>query len=310
MRARLIALVALAVGLLVPPAASASAADPPCPPGSYWTGVICEWEIVAPGAPGTPGDPGGGDSGGGGDAGPAVCQTPDGAETPCSVERHGVTYHWWASRACYGYVEDDPPPFDDPVWEGRTDGVIVACAPPECVIERGPAECYLDTFWVASVPWEGPSPRELADRAVAAMYLKPVTIGIVPEDLPGRVGLVGMPTWMWVSDPGESTTGPITRSASAGGTTVTATARIDRIVWNMGDGTTVACGVGTPYADSYGKASSPDCGHHYTKQGRYTVTATSYWTVEWAGGGQSGSIPLEFSNSTQITMGEAQVLVQ
>lgn len=94
------------------------------------------------------------------------------------------------------------------------------------------------------------------------------------------------------------------------GITVTATARIDRIVWNMGDGTSVACGVGTPYADSYGKASSPDCGHHYTKQGRYIVTATSYWTVEWAGGGQSGSIPLEFSDSTQITMGEAQVLVQ
>jgi hypothetical protein len=76
-----------------------------------------------------------------------------------------------------------------------------------------------------------------------------------------------------------------------------------------GDGATVTCsGPGTPYADSYGKKSSPTCGHTYTRQGTYTVRATSYWTVRWNGLGQSGTIPLDFADTTNITMGEAQVL--
>jgi hypothetical protein len=105
--------------------------------------------------------------------------------------------------------------------------------------------------------------------------------------------------------------GPITRSASARGYTVTAVAKVTKIVWNMGDGRTVTCtGPGTPYADSYGKQSSPTCGHTYTRQGRYTVSATSYWTVEWAGIGQTGTIPIDFTTRTNITMGESQVINQ
>ncbi|MGI5190007.1 hypothetical protein ACQEVI_17840 [Promicromonospora sp. CA-289599] len=144
------------------------------------------------------------------------------------------------------------------------------------------------------------------------MSLSAIEIGIVPENEPGRVGLVGMPVWLWVEDPGESTTGPITRSASAGGYTMTATARLDRIVWDMGDGTTVTCvSPGTPYEDRFGVADSPDCGHRYQKQGDpYTVTATSFWTVQWEGVGQTGTIPLDFTRSTQIVVGEAQVITQ
>ena len=79
----------------------------------------------------------------------------------------------------------------------------------------------------------------------------------------------------------------------------------------MGDGSTVVCRKpGTPYADRFGKRSSPDCGHTFTRQGAYTVRATSYWVVTWAGIGQTGTIPLSFTQSTVITMGEAQVLTQ
>ena len=66
----------------------------------------------------------------------------------------------------------------------------------------------------------------------------------------------------------------------------------------MGDGTTVVCTKrGTPYADSFGRRSSPDCGHTYTRQGRYTVRATSYWIVDWAGIGQTGTIPMNFTST-------------
>jgi cysteine sulfinate desulfinase/cysteine desulfurase-like protein len=62
-----------------------------------------------------------------------------------------------------------------------------------------------------------------------------------------------------------------------------------------------------PYLrDQYGNP----CGYLYTRQGTYTVRATSYWTVQWAGVGQSGTIPMDFTQTTNITMGEAQVLTQ
>lgn len=143
------------------------------------------------------------------------------------------------------------------------------------------------------------------------MGLHAIEIGIVPK--PGRnsVGLVGMPTWMWVADPGPSTTGPITRTVAKAGYTVTATGTVRRIVWKMGDGHSVVCeGEGTPYADAYGKQSSPTCGHTYTKQGKYAVTATSYWEVAWGGIGQNGVIPINFTQQAQINVGEAQVIVR
>ena len=73
---------------------------------------------------------------------------------------------------------------------------------------------------------------------------------------------------------------------------------------------------GTPYDARYGDQSSPTCGHRYTRAsgvqpgGTYTVTATSYWTIDWAGGGQSGTVDLDFSRSIDNRVGELQVLVR
>ena len=160
-------------------------------------------------------------------------------------------------------------------------------------------------------PAAPPDPRVLALRAIATMRRRAIGIGIVPEPRVGSVGIVGLPTWMWVANPGRHTWGPITRTPSSAGYSVTATAKVQRVVWAMGDGHTVSCTQrGTPYEDSFGKRSSPDCGHTYTRQGRYTVRATSYWLVTWAGIGQSGTIPLDFTRTAVITMGEAQVLIR
>jgi len=126
-----------------------------------------------------------------------------------------------------------------------------------------------------------------------------------------------MPVWMWVADPDPRTFGPATASASAGGVTVTATARVKKVTWVMGDGTEVVCtSAGTPYRPTFGKKSSPDCGHTYTASSagqpndRFTVTARSDWVITWQGAGQSGTIQLDgLERSVQIAVGEAQVLV-
>lgn len=161
-------------------------------------------------------------------------------------------------------------------------------------------------------------PVSLANRAVASMDLDPIQIGIVPESGPDRVGLVGLPVWMWVESPSAQTIGPITASATEGSVSVSATASVYGIAWDMGDGTTVACmGESTPYADHYGKQDSPTCGHRYQKMstdqpdGAYQVTATSRWIVEWTGGGQSGTIEFDLTTDPlPIRIGEAQVLTQ
>jgi hypothetical protein len=200
------------------------------------------------------------------------------------------------------------PPKRDSIWGGHNDGGIYQCLVAGSDVNGD----RVLLFWAAGPPPAAPPPPDpevLARQAMNAMQLKAVNIGIVPEPRPGSVGIIGLPTWMWVKGAAENTWGPITRTASAGGFSVRATAKVKKVVWDMGDGTQVVCfAKGTPYADSFGRQSSPDCGHTYTRQGSYAVTATSYWSVTWTGVGESGVIPLDLSRTTNITMGESQVI--
>jgi hypothetical protein len=140
------------------------------------------------------------------------------------------------------------------------------------------------------------------------MQLRPIGIGIVPEARADRIGLVGMPVWLWVSDPAPQTWGPISRSASTGGYTVRATAKVSRLAWSMGDGSTVRCtSKGTPYAARYGDAMSPNCGYRYEQQGNYPVAAVSEWLVRWSGMGESGTFAVTLRSQSRIQVGELQV---
>ena len=239
-------------------------------------------------------------SGSGSGASDDACQL-NGQKVPCEQDG-GI---WSNSHRCYLKLMADQPPKSDPAWEGHTTGNLYQC------FLAGDPDFY--PVWLATAPGAAPppDPRVLALRAIESMRLSAIRIGVVPESAGGSVGVIGLPTWMWVAQPDQHTWGPITKTAGAGGFSVTATAKVQRIVWSMGDGSTVTCTTaGTPYADRYGKRSSPDCGYTFTRQGTYTVRATSYWIVTWSGIGQTGRIPLNFTRSAVITMGEAQVLAR
>lgn len=125
----------------------------------------------------------------------------------------------------------------------------------------------------------------------------------------GRTGVVGLPTYLWITDPGPSVTGPQTRSATQGAVTVTGTARVTTMEWSLGNGRTITCtGPGTPYQDSFGNKPSPTCGSTYTAPGSYTVTLTTHWRYEWAGAGQNGSYEFTFTTPTTFAMQEVQAL--
>ncbi|GGB21758.1 hypothetical protein GCM10011492_09560 [Flexivirga endophytica] len=294
------------VGVAAAPSAHA-AGGVSCPPGSSWdpTQHRCVITIVVPGPPGptptpppTPGPPG--------------KKPPPNSKEKCVNNATGKTIPctyggaWWSpDKQCYVSVAKPQPPKSDAIWGGHTAGTVYQC---DMITSRF-------FFWSQTQPGgpkAPPDPVALAREATAAMDLKAITIGIVPRNARGSVGLVGMPQWMWVKSPAPNTWGPITKSASAAGYTVTATGKVDHIVWNMGDGQQISCAnKGTPYYDAAGKSKSPTCGHDmYTKQGTYTVTATSYWVINWSGIGQSGTIPVTTTRTTTIRIGEAQVLTQ
>lgn len=291
-------------------------ADTQCQQTDPATGQCLIW-VEVPGDPGSPGDPGDGgpqDTGSGAscywDGTDQGITKPPPGPVPCTSE-----YGYWSnSYRCYIQALDPQPPAGDPSWQGHEpgDGAVYSCYQPQTGI--------LIYIWSQDPPpgsGTGPTPRDVALLAIDQMNLSAINIGIAPKPGPDSVGLVGMPVWMWADIPHQHTLGPITASASAGGITITATAKVRRITWDMGDGSEVVCNTaGTPYDPSYGLKSSPDCGHTYVKSSAhmagdvYTVTATSSWVVTWAGAGQTGTILLNGLNrSTQIRIGEAQVLV-
>ncbi|MET9913869.1 ATP/GTP-binding protein [Streptomyces sp. NPDC006476] len=161
-------------------------------------------------------------------------------------------------------------------------------------------------------PQQQVNPQELAQRAVDSMALLGPRIDINPK--PGGRGLVGMPVWMAV-DPSQTTWGPNTATATAGGVTVTATAKVAKVVWSMGDGSSVTCTTpGTVYRTSFGLKRSPDCGYVYTQPssdiagGTYKVTATSTWVINWNGGGINGQLTEVRNSSVNVAIVESQAV--
>lgn len=279
------------------------------------TGECTIWvEVDGPSpTPGTSGDSGPQDTGRGQacywDPSKQGLSNPPAGPVPCAGD-HG---YWSNSYNCYISTVDPQPPAGDPSWQGHQpgDGAVYECYQPQ-------TDIAIDV-WAADPPpgsGTGPTPGQVAQLAIKQMSLRAIDIGITPQPGPDSVGVVGMPVWLWVQQPNSHTFGPVTASASVRGITVTATARVREITWDMGDGSTVVCQtVGTPYQASYGDQPSPDCGHVYTRSsahepgGTYTVTATSDWVITWRGAGQRGTIRLTgLTRAVQIRVGEAQVL--
>ncbi|MFE5923608.1 ATP/GTP-binding protein [Streptomyces sp. NPDC056468] len=254
----------------------------------------CEVGVVVPGQ-------------GGGQAGGSGSNSADGTGASGSSDDGDPA----DKKICQYKLADPQPPAGSRDWEGHEPG-------DGAVYEQTCGWRDLDGNTIARLVWlaerpaqETVDPAVLAERAVDSMTL------LGPDVASPRTAgkyTVGVPMWMWV-DQGATTYGPNTASASAGGITVTATAKVSKIVWSMGDGVRVTCnGPGTPYQASEGMAESPTCGHLYSKasagvrDGKFPVTATSTWTIDWQGGGQGGQLTEIRQTNVQVAVGELQVV--
>ncbi|MFI9772122.1 ATP/GTP-binding protein [Streptomyces sp. NPDC052415] len=220
-----------------------------------------------------------------------------------------------ASRPeCTYELYDPQPPAGSSAWGDHEPGDGGAIYEKICHVGGNPdnPDLVITPVWLAEPPDQPViDPAVLAQQAVDKMLLRGPDIA--SPRTAGRY-TVGVPMWMWVNQ-SATTYGPNSASASAGGITVTATAKVSKIVWSMGDGTSVTCnGPGTPYQASEGMAQSPTCGHVYSKtsaggeDGKFPVSATSTWTIDWQGGGEAGQLVEIRQTNVQVAIGELQVV--
>ncbi len=299
---RIVTVVALVVlwAVLTTPLASADSKQICNEHGNCW------YEEVGSSSGGGSGSPGDDSDGGRSKEEATVCKD-EGRVIPCET-KHGT---WSSTFLCYLEKIDPQPPFSDPLFAGRTYGALYYCG--------GPG--YGSTnpvVWLDTAPeLPPPDPEVLAWRALAAVKLKPIDLGIAPEPREANsasLGAVGLPVWLWADSTSPSTTGPISSTASERGYTVSITARLSDIEWDLGDGgKTISCGIGTRFDPATMDPTTPVvCGRQsgYQKQGEYTITATSHWEVSWSGIGESGTIDYDRTTSGTVRIGEIQVVVR
>jgi len=230
-----------------------------------------------PGDPGVPGDPGGP----GGD--------------PCGYE-----------------LVEPQPPAGDPVY-GGVDREKVDVYTKYC-----PGAAPVTVLLAASIGALPPpiDPAVLAAQIIARMAFTGPTIVTAPPQ-GSDSGVVGLPIWMAV-ERSPTTTGPLSDSDAQGGVSVSVSGVVTQVTWDMGDGSTVVCGLGTIYPGGGVDGPSPDCGYTYAAAstnhvaggGPWPVTATSTWTITWAGGGEAGTEIIELSSTGALLISELYVLNQ
>ena len=173
--------------------------------------------------------------------------------------------------------------------------------------------------WLRTNTFSGPgnqpiSAGQAAAIAVARLQLPTIAPGIGPSPKlnPWNMAAVGYPLWLWADGPTQ--VGPITDSV--GGLSVSLDADVSSLTFRMGDGHSINCaGSGHEWTPAVEPgAKSPSCGYSYSKPslpgGKYTVAAVANWAVTWTSNGQSGVINVPAVATTELPVGELQVLVR
>lgn len=156
------------------------------------------------------------------------------------------------------------------------------------------------------------SPVALAQTALASAAIPAPAIGTSPDT---RHLLVNYPTRLYLT----SGWGRVSATASAGAVTATVAATPYKVVWSMGDGSSVTCdNPGTPYDPnkSWASQNPPPCGYTYSESSAnqpdeaYRLTATVYYHVTWAAGALGGGALGDLTRSSTVPayVGEVQTL--
>ncbi|HDH5422523.1 TPA: hypothetical protein PIH69_002942 [Staphylococcus aureus] len=239
----------------------------------------------------------------------------EGSQFYAPISCGNSTGYWSNNRQCYVHLADYP-------WPNRPPGYDQDAGYYKCIAPMQFGDGVVKYFWSNTVPpgLQVYTPGMAAKKLVESFQLQGIDIGMAPEINPAwghRRSYVGVPIWLWVDNPQPLTWGPYTETATLGGQTITATAQVTSVIWNMGDGASTVCGgTGTPYNAGIGLQPSPTCGYRYATTSdrnasdRYTVTATSQWTVTWTSlAGPGGTINLTTTSADELEINELQTVI-
>ena len=144
------------------------------------------------------------------------------------------------------------------------------------------------------------------------MDLHAPDIGLWPhplEELPDGYNYVGWNNWMWIKNPNPNTWGPITKTVTQSGYSITATAAVTHLTWEMGNGDTKTCDKGIEHPEHNTRnEKSPGCGYVYHQTGNYTITATAHWAIVWTGLGQQGTIEMDLTSQAHTKVVEVSAV--
>ena len=244
-----------------------------CPPGQTPSpapggGVICI-VVTDPGAPAGPGDP---VDPGTSSSESSGCHRDNGTPVEC-VAPWGV---WDDAHQCWIHPVDVPR--TDPVWEGHNEGSIWMCA------EITDGVDPLVMFWVprGGGPVALPDPGELAEQAVGLLRLEAADVRTAPLD-PART-FVGVENWLWVP---ESQWATLTKTVTAGGTSVTVAAKPDRVSWELGTEAKTCYDSGREWKVGMTDDAVTTCGYEYevtshsAPDGAFRLSAAIGYQVDW-----------------------------
>lgn len=250
---------------------------------------------------------GGGGGGGGKPRPPCHKGAPEYEGVPCE----SVSGLWENARKCYVQLADPQPDASD---EDRPNAraKLYTCAGFD---DEG--EIVLrDSFWSDDTP-DTDEPGDLQEDLERGFEVKfrAMNPGLAPTPIPlgagfhegWRMAPVGLWVWMWPRIPNDSAWGPIS-AQDPGGTGYSINAGVQKVVWEMGDGSKpITCGE-SPAFQPYMRDRTPQCGHKYTKPGNYLVRVTTFWHIDYVDASGPNNVDLEFTQSLIIRIGENQVV--
>lgn len=205
------------------------------------------------------------------ESGAGGCQRADGALIPC-VNDWGS---WFPQHQCYAHPVNVARDHD--AWRGRTDGSVWMCA---LIVDSVDPP---NVFWVPPGEAPGlPDPEELAQSAVGLLPLVTAQVRTAPLDPDPTY--VGVENWLWVP---ESQWATLTKTVTAGDTSVTVTAEPDRVLWEMGPETKTCYGAGREWRSGMSDAATTTCGYTYAvtsasqPDGAFALSAAIRYQVDW-----------------------------
>lgn len=305
----LVAALVLPLAVVAPRASAGKGSS--CPSGtnpvSIGSGVVC----VVVTDPGQPGDHGDAQNAGNSGQAPADCHKSDGTKVPCKTHDG----YWWPGSQCYAAPYDAPP--GSAAWQGHTNGSTWQCT--SCTAAAAATTCTVQIMWTA--PGQGPAPptpEQLAERALGLMPLTKADVHTAPA--PSAATYIGVENWLWIPDAQWRT---LSKSVSAGATTVTVTAAPSQVAWNLGPTSMTCYGPGTPWQQGMTDAANTTCGYTYKDtsdsepDGRFAVTATIRYQVTWkctgtcpTTGGDLGLVDAPAGASTMRVLQRQTVVVR